>query len=69
MFNTPIKRRKWCRDCDRYVLAATNPTTCAENTAHGCLVLLTLGLWIPVALVYMMMRSSTYLCPQCGQRC
>jgi hypothetical protein len=56
---------RWCRRCKRRVAAQAN------STVWGCgdlvLVLLSLGLWVPVRIVLMIL-TNPWRCPECGRR-
>ncbi len=63
------KARRWCRDCKAHVLAENDEPNFSWWAGQGCLILVTLGLWLPVALIWGVIRQKTYRCPQCGRRC
>jgi hypothetical protein len=65
----PAKRRRFCPECRRNVLAEETPF---GIVGHACLSAVTCGLWLPfalVALVWHQFASGGYRCPDCGARC
>ena len=63
-----IKRRKWCDDCDRYVLAVEQQP---NYSVHVLIAFMTCGLYLPLMLVLLAVGeiAPTYLCSKCGDRC
>lgn len=60
-----LERRRWCKECQRYVLARENQPAGDE---WACLTCLTAGLVIPLMLIWRA-GNAFYLCPHCGGDC
>lgn len=63
-----LRRRRYCPECDRDVLAAEAQP---NYQIHVLASALSCGLWLPVALCYLAYKSlaPTFLCPKCGTTC
>ena len=69
LFGNVLKRRRWCPECERHVLAEE---AVFNNTGHAALNLFTCGLWLPFAIIAVLWHGiahSGYYCPACGCRC
>ncbi len=60
--------RRWCRECDRYVLAHAKSL---NAVGHAVLTLVTFGLWLPVAVLVAAWHGlwKPARCPNCGGGC
>jgi hypothetical protein len=66
----PVKKaRRWCAECDRYVLAELQE---GGTLGHAALVVLTCGLWLVVFLPWVFLSAASaawrYRGPRCGGR-
>lgn len=57
-----LQKRKWCKECDRYVLATAQG---ANHILHLLLSLISFGLWLPIWFLCCLVR---FRCPQCGRK-
>lgn len=59
-------KRGWCTNCRKRVLSVNSEPGAMDYQAHGCLALLTCGIWLIPAFVWLWRRKMTYRCPKCG---
>lgn len=64
----PLVRERYCPTCRAWVQARKPQLA---TFGHGCLTVVTLGLWLPFAVGHVLWHTATrrYRCPRCGSVC
>lgn len=61
--------QRWCESCERDVLARKEVPGFQEAMGHGCLTIVSCGLWFPFGVLMQMGLGAPWRCVRCGAKC